>query len=128
MTPCSGYASLVFAESAGLAFARALDLAETEAYQDYLDAWVIEDRRITFALDGIASRPGVEGTKRLLSALVTQAISGEAMLDTKYERWARKVSAANRNNGYGEVTTGQTIRMGASSGIEGPASLEAESA
>ena len=92
MAHWTGFADLSFTDSARLAFARALDRAETDVDQAHPDAWVIEDRHVAFAFDGDTSRQIVDATKRLLDALVVGAIAGEATLeiDQPRERWTRK--------------------------------------
>src|SRR5204862_4058941 len=69
----SGFADLTFASSARLAFSRALEQAETDVNEHQAQAWVIEDRRISFSIDAEASRHALEGTRRLLGALVLLA-------------------------------------------------------
>ncbi len=55
----SGYANLAFAESAWLAFARAAELGETDVHEQHPEAWAIDDRRVTFAVETESSRVSV---------------------------------------------------------------------
>jgi hypothetical protein len=91
----SGFADLAFAESAWSAFARAAELAETDAHEQCPEAWVIHDRRITFSLATVSSRSLVEGMKRFLGLLALQAESGEAVIEVEapVERWIRRAAS-----------------------------------
>ncbi|MEO7327117.1 MAG: hypothetical protein ABI193_00970 [Minicystis sp.] len=88
----SGYADFSFPDSAPLAFARAVELAETDTHEEHPDAWVIEDRDVSFSLQTESSRPVIEGVKRLLDLLAGQAIKGEAGIEIAFppERWHRR--------------------------------------
>lgn len=90
----SGFADLVFAESAWSAFARAAELAETDAHEQCPEAWVIRDRQITFSLETESRRALVEGMKRFLGLLALQAESGEAVIEVEapLERWVRRAA------------------------------------
>ena len=77
----TGFADLTFAESAGLAFARAVEQAATDVLVDRHEAWVVGDRHISFAAEIEGGAPLLEGAKRLLRALVLQAIAGEATIE-----------------------------------------------
>ena len=88
MAVCSGFADLLFADSAQLAFLRASERAETESYRECIDAWAIEDRRITLSFEIDLPRSVYESIKRFLGELTAQAIDGEAVLQLlhPYER------------------------------------------
>ena len=90
----TGFADFGFAASARLAFARALERAETDAHEDTPDAWVVEERRVAFSFDGETSVAVLEGCKRLLGALAAEAHAGEVVIETKdpSERWARRAA------------------------------------
>src|SRR5262245_5686736 len=77
----TGFAALSCPGSAGLAFSRALEQAETDAHEQHPEAWVIEDRRISFSVQADTSRPVLDGTKRLLDALVLEAVAGEVLVE-----------------------------------------------
>lgn len=90
----NGYAELAFAESAWIAFARAVELAEADAHEQHPEAWIIDDRRITFLLETESGRALIEGTKRFLGLLALQAESGEAVIEiaAPSERWVRRAA------------------------------------
>ena len=90
----SGYADLVFAESAWLAFARAAELADTDVHEEHSEAWVIDDRHLTFALEHESGRPHVDALERFLGLLTMQAESGEAVIEiaAPSERWVRRAA------------------------------------
>jgi vacuolar-type H+-ATPase subunit E/Vma4 len=93
----TGFADLCFGESARLAFARASEHAMTDVYQAQPDAWILEDRRIMFSADLESGASQLEATKRLLSALVLQAVAGEAVIEVAQppdlpERWVCKAA------------------------------------
>jgi len=106
----TGFADLSFAASARLAFSRALEQAETDAHEHHPEAWVIEDRRIAFSVDAETPRPVLDGTKRLLGALVLEAIAGEVLVEvsTPPERWARKAALSISK----EITVGEEHEAG----------------
>src|SRR5262245_7765154 len=87
----SGFADLVFPGSARLALARAVERAGTDVVEKHPDAWLVEDRRIAFALADETGRAVLESVKRLLEELVDAACGGEAYIETAnpVERWAR---------------------------------------
>src|SRR4051794_12631078 len=122
MVRWTGFADLSFADSARLAFARAVEQAETDAHGDFPDAWMIEDRRISFSLTADTSRPVLDGMQRLLAQLVLGAIAGEVLVETENpsERWARKAAIPSISKeitigeDLGEVGAGETIRTVAS--------------
>src|SRR5947208_8838650 len=87
-----GYAELVFADSAGLAFAHALERAHTEVDQEVPGAWVVEERRLRFALDADISVASLDAYRRVLEHLIEGAEGGEATLDLETgEKWSRHV-------------------------------------
>jgi hypothetical protein len=120
MVRWTAFADLTFAESAHMAFARALEQAETEAHQLHADAWMIEDRRICFSFAAETSVPVLEGTRRLLAALVLEASSGDVLVETvqPYDRWARKAATPSISKeitiGEDQERAGETIRTEAS--------------
>jgi hypothetical protein len=127
----TGFADLVFAESAHLAFARAVEQAATDVHEHRPESWVIEDRRIAYAEDVddstadprarsvVASPQALEGTKRLLAALALQAIAGEAAIEVAMppERWVVRAAAPSISKELvvgDDVGEGETIRTTAS--------------
>ena len=116
----SGFADLTFASSARLAFSRALERAETDVNEHQAQAWVIEDRRISFSIDAETSPHVLEGTRRLLGALVLDAVAGEAVVEvttSPAERWSRKAALSiSKEITVGEDYdgAGETIRTEAS--------------
>lgn len=119
MVRWTGFADLSFAESARLAFARALEAAEADAHGSFPDAWVIEDRRVSFSVTVDTSRPVLEGIQRLLGELVLSAVSGDAFIESELpvERWARRAAAPSISKeisiGEDEASAGETIRTAA---------------
>lgn len=98
----SGFAALAFSHSAHIAFARAAELAETDAHEEHPEAWVIEDDRVVFSMEAAeGSRREIEGIKRFLGLLALQAIAGEAVLEIAQppERWVCRPAMLD-----GEVT------------------------
>ncbi len=120
MARWNAFADLTFAGSAHLAFARAIEHAETDAHLEQQGAWVIEDRRISFSFEGESSLPVLDGTKRLLAALVLEAAAGDVLVETSEprERWARKAAlpSISKEITIGEEydAAGETIRTEAS--------------
>lgn len=112
----SGYADFSFPESAPLAFARAVELAETDTHEEHPDAWVIEERRVSFSLEAESSRQAIESIKRLLDLLALQAVQGEALIEIAFpaERWLRRTSTPAMESGPapsdGELTDGPTSK------------------
>jgi hypothetical protein len=92
MVRWSGSADLEFPDSAQLAFARACELGETDVHEEFVGAWAIEDRRITFSLEVETGRPVVEAMRRFLALLALQATAGEAVIEIAFppERWTRR--------------------------------------
>nr|AYM54423.1 hypothetical protein [Phaselicystis flava] len=125
MVRWTGFADFVFVDSAWLAFVRAGELAETDAHEVCPDAWLIEERRIVFDLDGETSRRVLEGIKRFLDMLALQAVSGEASIELASpserwaERWVRRAAIPSvwkelaRLDAIEGPTSGQTIRANA---------------
>jgi hypothetical protein len=74
----SGFAEFAF-DDARLAFARAAELADTDAHEQQPEAWVVDDRRVTFSVAAESSRPLLEGMKRFLGLLALQAQGGDAL-------------------------------------------------
>jgi len=91
----SGFADLVFAESAGLAFARAAELADTDVHEQHRDAWVIDDRHLSFSLEVESGRATINGMMRFLGLLALQAQEGEATIEIAEprERWVRHAAS-----------------------------------
>src|SRR5262245_42328352 len=113
----SGFADLVFTESARSAFARAAELAETDAHEQCPAAWVIDDRRIAFSLTIESGRALIEGMKRFLGLLTLQAESGEAVIEVEapLERWVRRAATPSISKELAfaledEVPASRTIR------------------
>ncbi len=67
----------MFAESARLGFARACEKCPVDVMADHPEAWVIDDRRISFALDAEMSADEVRVYEGLLRELASDATSGE---------------------------------------------------
>jgi hypothetical protein len=87
-----GFAELLFADSAGLAFAQALERAQTDVDREIPGAWLVEDRRVRFALDADVSLSSLDAYRRLLEHLIEMAEAGEANLDlASGEKWSRHV-------------------------------------
>lgn len=119
----SSYANLRFAESALHAFARAAELAETDVHEQHGEAWVIDDRHLTFSLETESTRSVIEAMKRFLGLLALQAEAGEVtvVVASSRERWVRHApspsSAAQGVTGESESPPSQTIRVsGAATG------------
>jgi hypothetical protein len=113
----TGFADFCFEESAHLALARAQEQEVTDAYTAAPEAWLVDDRRITFSLQTESALSLLEGTKRLLAALSLQAASGEAVIEIapSSERWVRHAGAppTSATVGYPEEDyegAGETIR------------------
>jgi hypothetical protein len=104
-----GNAEFAFDEQGELAMARAVEEAHTDVDHAHPEAWVIEDRRISFHLELDSDVASLDAHKRLLSALAHHATSGEALLfigssgagnhATPYglERWHRAASSCSVN-------------------------------
>lgn len=115
----TGFADLTFAESAHLAFLRASEVAGAEAAAELHGAWIIEERRIAFAIEHDGSRAVIDGVKRVLGALVLEARSGEAVVEVAEprERWARRAGSPSisKEISIGDVAdVSETIRTAAS--------------
>lgn len=90
-----GFAELTYTESARLSFARACEKAPVDVTLDHPHAWVVDDRRISFALDTDASLADVAAHRALLEDLVKEASAGETYLDVEgQERWSLIVGQA----------------------------------
>jgi hypothetical protein len=84
-----GFAELTYAESARLSFARACEKAPADITLEHPHAWVVDDRRISFALDAELTGADLAAHRALLEDLAKEASSGEAYLDTDgQERWS----------------------------------------
>ena len=87
-----GFAELLFADSAGLALAQALERAQTDIDREVPEAWVVEDRRVRFALDAEVSVASLDAYRRVFEQLIEIAEAGEATLDLgSGEKWTRHV-------------------------------------
>jgi hypothetical protein len=85
----TGFADLLFPESAHLALARAAEVAQTDVEAEFPSAFAVEERRLQFSIDELASSIAIDGFRRLLEALVRDASAGEASLEVETgERWA----------------------------------------
>jgi hypothetical protein len=113
----TGFADLSFADSAHLAFARAVEQAATDVHELRPEAWVVEDRRVTFSDQVESGQALLEGTKRLLGALVLQAFAGEASIEVAMsaERWVVRAAppSVSKELVVGD-DVGETIRTAAS--------------
>ncbi|HVY45827.1 MAG TPA: hypothetical protein VHB21_08110 [Minicystis sp.] len=115
----TGFAELRFEGSAGLAFARAVEQAATDVHLELPDAWVVEDRRVTFSAEVEGGPQLLEGTKRLLRALALQAVAGDVALEIAqpFERWVLRAAppSSSKELAVGdEPPDGETIRTAAS--------------
>lgn len=62
---------------------------DSDVTVDHPEAWLIDDRRISFALDAELSLPDVAAHQRILEEIGKLAISGDAFLDVEgQDRWA----------------------------------------
>ncbi len=110
----TGFADLVFNESAHLALAKAAEIAQTDVEAEHPSAFAIEDRRLQFSVDSLASTTAIDGFRRLLEALVRDASSGEASLEVETgERWAGRargeaVDASSGARGLAPQVSGST--------------------
>lgn len=93
-----GFAELMFRESARLGFARACERVSYDAAVDHPDEWVVDDRRISFALERELSMLELQLHQRLLEELLRDAASGEVMLAAEGQpRWG--VTVGNPTSG-----------------------------
>jgi hypothetical protein len=84
-----GFAELTYGESARLSFARACERAPADITLEHPHAWVVDDRRISFALDADLTAADLAAHRALLEDLAKEASSGEAYLDAEgQERWS----------------------------------------
>lgn len=72
-----GFAEFVFVESARLQFARACERCSADVTAEQPQAWVIDERRISFALDAEMSADEMRVYESLLRDLASNASSGE---------------------------------------------------
>lgn len=87
-----GFAELTYLESARLVFARVSEKAAFDVTLDHPEAWIVDDRRISFAIEADLTEAEVEAHQRLLEDLAREAANGEAYLDvTGFERWSLHV-------------------------------------
>jgi hypothetical protein len=121
MVRWTGFADLSFGESAHMALARAIEHAQTEAHAELPDAWLVEDRRLSFSVTTETSRPVLEGIRRVLAALVLDAVAGDVSLEVEhpYERWIRKAALPSISK---EITVGEDALEGAGETIRTAAS------
>jgi hypothetical protein len=90
-----GFAELTYADSARLSFARACERAPIDITLEHPHAWVVDDRRISFALDADLAAQDLAAHRALLEDLAKEASSGEAYLDAEgLERWSLLVGQA----------------------------------
>jgi hypothetical protein len=81
-----GFAELVFEESARLSMARVCERAPVDVSLVHPEAWVVDDRRISFALDATLSEPEVAEYEAFLKDLSSEARSGEFELRVDGQR------------------------------------------
>ncbi len=116
-----GFAELTFGDSARFSFARACERG-SDVTLDHPEAWVVDDRRISFAIDCEMQLGEIDAHRRLLEDLATEAKAGEAYLDVEgQERWVVVVGQATsgapggRTSGSEDLETTQpdltTIRV-----------------
>jgi hypothetical protein len=90
-----GHAELTYEESAGLSFARAVERAGSDPSRDFPEAWVVDERRISFSLDADLAPAQLHAHRRLLEELVREASGGEVRLDDETSgRWDAFAGAA----------------------------------
>lgn len=89
----TGSAELLFEGSARLAFAKALEEAQTDVDREHPEAWVVDDRTISFSVTSETTLAVLDAYKRLLRGLLDRATSGEAVIevDKPGERWAHAI-------------------------------------
>jgi len=84
-----GFAELTYGDSARLSFARACERAPVDITLDHAHAWVVDDRRISFAIDLELGQAELSAHRLLLEDLAKEATGGEAYLDAEgQERWS----------------------------------------
>lgn len=84
-----GFAELTYGESARLSFARACERAPIDITLGHPHAWVVDDRRISFALDADLSAGDLAAHRTLIEDLAKEASAGEAYVDAEgQERWS----------------------------------------
>jgi len=90
-----GFADLSFEESAGLSLARAVERAATDPMHDRPEAWIVEERRISFSFEGELLQTELAAHRRILEELCREASSGEARLEPENStRWEVVVAPA----------------------------------
>jgi hypothetical protein len=85
-----GQAVMQFEQSARLCFASGLERAHTDVDVRHPEAWVVEDRRIELSIDGELGAADAAAYRRLLEALLDEAVGGFAVLELGTERWERR--------------------------------------
>jgi hypothetical protein len=75
-----GFAELTYRESARLSFARACERLDHDVTLDHPEAWVVDDRRISFSLEASMSPVERQLHQRLLEELCREAAAGDAYL------------------------------------------------
>lgn len=79
----------MFQESARLSFARACERVAHDVTVEHPHAWVVDDRRVSFAIELEMSGAELQDHQRLLEELAREASSGEAFLAPDgHERWS----------------------------------------
>jgi hypothetical protein len=100
-----GFADLIYEDSAGMSFARAVDRAATDPSLDRPAAWVIEERRISFSLEDELGAAELDSHRRVLEELAREAISGEVRLEPEgATRWELVVAPAKSTAPRGETS------------------------
>ncbi len=86
----AAFGELVFLESAGLCFERALDSCHAELAIARPDAWTIDERRIAIDLETSVDLEGADELRRFLDMLALDAVEGEVVLQREGQsRWLR---------------------------------------
>lgn len=117
----TGFADLTFAQSAHLALARAGEIAQTDVEVLHPSAFAIDDRRLHFSIDVLASQVEIDGFRRLLDALARDATSGEASLEVETgERWAVRAPV----DGLVQRSGARALAEGAGDHASGPVDLD----
>lgn len=75
-----GFAELTFRESARLSFARACERLDHDVTLAHPEAWVVDDRRISFSLEASMTAVECQLHQRLLEELCREAAAGDAYL------------------------------------------------
>ncbi|NUP04433.1 MAG: hypothetical protein HOW73_00040 [Polyangiaceae bacterium] len=91
-----GFAELLYRDSARLSFARACERIDHDVSLDHPEAWVVDDRRISFSMDCDMSLLDLQRYQRLFEELARDAIGGELALEGEGQpRWVVPIGQAS---------------------------------